>query len=326
VTGRLPPEIENPVPEIESELSVKAAVPLEVTVTDLLTAVPIETFPKAMELALRVRAGVAAFSCIDIFCEDEFEVAVRVAVWAVVTEDTVAVKVAVEAPEATDTLDGTVTAVSLLDRITPWPPVWAAELRETVQLVVPAPVKELFPQDRAERVGVAVGDEVDASPFNLIEVVLATEPCFAVRVTVCVEVTEAMLAEKFTLVAPEGMVVEAGTPIELLLLERSTTKPLLGALLLIITVQLSVPAPVIDPLAQLNPARDGEPPEPLPCSRIEFVVVRVLSIKAATFNSPVSSVVEPGSKRTCATTLLPAARVSGNVPDCTVKALVELLS
>ena len=80
MTGRFPPETVNPVPEIESELSVKAAVPLEVTVTDLLTAVPTETFPKASDVALRVSAGIAAFSCRETFCEVEFELAVRVAV------------------------------------------------------------------------------------------------------------------------------------------------------------------------------------------------------------------------------------------------------
>lgn len=40
VAGKFPPETEKPVPEIESELMVTAAVPLEVTVTDLDTAVP----------------------------------------------------------------------------------------------------------------------------------------------------------------------------------------------------------------------------------------------------------------------------------------------
>jgi hypothetical protein len=80
VVGMVPPEIENPVPEIESELSVKAAVPLEVTVTDFVTVVPTETLPKAREVALKVKAGLAAFSCRDIFCEDEFELAVKVAV------------------------------------------------------------------------------------------------------------------------------------------------------------------------------------------------------------------------------------------------------
>jgi hypothetical protein len=76
VTGRLPPETENPFPEIESELRVKAAVPLEVTVTDLLTAVPTETFPKASDVALSVRVGVVAFSCNAMLLEPAVRVAV----------------------------------------------------------------------------------------------------------------------------------------------------------------------------------------------------------------------------------------------------------
>lgn len=61
--GNPPPETENPVPEIESELMVTATVPLEVTVTDLVTAVPTETLPNESEVALRLSAGVAAFNC-----------------------------------------------------------------------------------------------------------------------------------------------------------------------------------------------------------------------------------------------------------------------
>jgi hypothetical protein len=88
----------------------------------------------------------------------------------VVTDATVAVKVAVVAPDATDTLAGAVTAVSLLDKVTFWPPVGAAEVNETVQLDVPAPVKELVLQERADKVGVEVGDEGVVTAFNLIAV------------------------------------------------------------------------------------------------------------------------------------------------------------
>jgi len=62
VAGRLPPETEYPVPVTESELMVAATVPVEVTVTDFVTAVPTETLPNANELTLRLKAGAAAFS------------------------------------------------------------------------------------------------------------------------------------------------------------------------------------------------------------------------------------------------------------------------
>lgn len=62
VAGVLSPVTENPEPEIESELMVTGAVPLEVTVMDLETAVPIDTLPNEREVALRVRPGTEAFN------------------------------------------------------------------------------------------------------------------------------------------------------------------------------------------------------------------------------------------------------------------------
>lgn len=85
---------------------------------DCETEVPSATFPKDREVALRLNAGVAAFSCRATLFEDELAPAVNVAVWAVLTEATLAVKEALEAPDATDTLAGTLTALLLLDRVT----------------------------------------------------------------------------------------------------------------------------------------------------------------------------------------------------------------
>ena len=74
--------------------------------------------------------------------------AVSIAVCAVLTGATVAEKLAVVAPSATVTEVGTVTAAELLDRVTAWPPVEAAELSVTVQLSVPPPVIEALAQVR----------------------------------------------------------------------------------------------------------------------------------------------------------------------------------
>jgi len=134
-------------------LIVRAVVPLEVTVTDLLTAVPTETLPKASDVALRVRAGVAAFSCRATLFDAELEPAVRVAVCAVVTEATVAVKEALVAPAAMVTLAGTVTALLLLASATVSPPVGAAPDRVTVHESLSAPVIELLLQETALTVG-----------------------------------------------------------------------------------------------------------------------------------------------------------------------------
>ena len=56
------------------------------------------------------------------------------------TAETVAVKLALAAPAATVTDDGTVIAVALLERLTDWPPVPAAAFSVTVHVSVPAPV------------------------------------------------------------------------------------------------------------------------------------------------------------------------------------------
>lgn len=124
-------------------LIVTAAVPLDVIVTDLLTAVPTETLPKAKELALRLSDGVAAFSCMAKLLDELLAVAVMVAVCVVVTDATLAVKEAADEPAGTTTLAGTVTALTLLVTATLWPADGAGALSDTVQVVDPDPAKEL---------------------------------------------------------------------------------------------------------------------------------------------------------------------------------------
>ncbi len=85
-----------------------------------------------------------------------FALAVRVAVAAVLTEETVAVKAAEVEPEATVTEAATPTALLLLARRTRNPPLVAAAFSETVQLSVPAPVIEVLVQLKALRVAVFV--------------------------------------------------------------------------------------------------------------------------------------------------------------------------
>lgn len=191
-----------------------------------------------------------------------------------------------------------------------------------MQLVVPAPVNELLPQLKPVTVVIIC----DADPLSLIEKVFEVLPCVAVSVTVSELVTAAALAVKLALLAPEGTVTEAGTMMALLLLARLTGNPVLGAAALMLTVQLSVPAPIIEELVHVRPDSDAVV-EPLPCSFTELVAAWAVELViAVTLSSPVVSVVEPGSKRTCATRLPPALRVAGSVPACTVKELLELLS
>jgi hypothetical protein len=74
----------------------------------------------------------------------------------VLTEETVAVALAVVAPAATVTDAGTVTSELLLAKLTVKPPVGAAVFRDTVQLSVPEPVIDPLVQLRALSVGTLV--------------------------------------------------------------------------------------------------------------------------------------------------------------------------
>ncbi len=291
MAGKLPPETENPVPEIESDLRVTATVPLEVTVTGFVTAVPTETLPNDRELALRLNAGTAAFSCIAKLCDDPFALAKIVAVCDVLTEFTFAVNDAEDAPDATVTLAGTFTALLLLPSATLKPPDGAAALSDTVQVVVPAPVKELLAHESAlmEAVNGA------ADPLRLIDVVFETVPCVAVSVTVCEAPTLDTLAAKLALFAPCGTNTETGTLTALLLLARLTVMPPAGACALNVTLQLSVPAPIIDELVQLTPDNEGVEEEPLPCNFIVSPTLTLELVTPFTLNCPVESVADPGS-------------------------------
>ena len=102
-----------------------------------------------------------------------------------VTAETVAEKVALVAPAATVTEEGTFTADELLERVTAWPPVGAAPLNVTVQRSVAAFVSEALAQLRLVKLG---------SPFPLttmVEVVPEEE----LLVTVIFPVTALVLAE-----------------------------------------------------------------------------------------------------------------------------------
>jgi hypothetical protein len=138
------PETEKPVPLTAAVLTVNAEAPVSDRVSDCFAAVFIFTLPKAMLLALTVRVAPPACNCRGKVMEAPPAVAVRVAVCAEATAETVAAKAALEDPAATVTEAGTVTALLLLVRLTVAPPVGAAMLRVTVQLSVAEPVMDAF--------------------------------------------------------------------------------------------------------------------------------------------------------------------------------------
>lgn len=190
VVGKLPPETENPVPDIESELIFTGTLPLEVTVTDLVAAVPNETLPKSSEVVLKLTCGPTAFSSIAKLRVEFSALAVTVAFCDALTAATPAVKEEVEAPEGTITLVGTVTEPLLLDTETLRPPVGAAELNPSVHVVVPAPVNELLPHE-------SWLNEPGFSEFgySVIKSVFVTPPVAPVIVTV----TDWLTAEEMAL-------------------------------------------------------------------------------------------------------------------------------
>jgi len=123
--------------------------------------------------------------------------------------------------------------------------------------------------------------------------VLATPPALAVRVTVSEELTDETLAAKLTFVEPDPTITEAGTVTALLLLVTLTAYPLLGAAVFNVTVQLSVPAAVIEPFAQANVLKlavvvvPAAVPVPLSPTTSLALVVALLVIVNCPFAAPI---------------------------------------
>ena len=127
-------------PLSDPALTVTAAVPEEVSVTDPVPVPPTATVPRLTLVVLSESVGTAAHRLIPLVAVPPPAVAVSIAVCAALTADTVAVKLALLDPATTIADDGTATEVLLLDRFTAWPPVPAGLDTVTWQLSVPAPV------------------------------------------------------------------------------------------------------------------------------------------------------------------------------------------
>jgi hypothetical protein len=95
----------------------------------------------------------------------------------------------------------------------------------------------------------AVSDELDA-PSDSTKA-FDTPPAVAVSVAVCAVETAETVAEKPMLVVPDPTVTPEGTVTAALLLTSVTAAPPLAAAAFSVTVQASLPAPVIDPSVQL---------------------------------------------------------------------------
>jgi hypothetical protein len=89
--------------------------------------------------------------------------------------------------------------------------------------------------------------------------VFDTVPADAVSVTVVAVLTALTIAENVALAEPAATVTELGTVTAPLLLPRFVINPPVAAAAFSVTVQLSVPAPVIEPLEQVRPVSTGIP-------------------------------------------------------------------
>jgi hypothetical protein len=166
----------------------------------------------------------------------------RVAVMVTGVEDVTAVvftvNVALVAPAATVTLEGTVAAAALLERLTTAPLLGAGPLSVTVPLEEEPPVTLLGLRVIEERVGdVPAGVTVSVAVFVVV-------PRVAVMVTGVEAVTAVVFTVNVALVAPAATVTLAGTVAADALLERDTTAPLLGAGPLRVTVPVEEEPPV----------------------------------------------------------------------------------
>lgn len=151
VAGVIPLVIENPAPLMELEMIVAAALPVDVTVTDLVTAFPTRTSPYASDDVLSVNDGADDFEPFNwkatVF-DDPFAVAETERVCAELTAATFAINEALIALAGIATFAGTFTALLLEARPT-ITAVGNAVVSDTVQVVLPDPMKEVFAQVRA---------------------------------------------------------------------------------------------------------------------------------------------------------------------------------
>ena len=112
---------------------------------------------------------------------------------------------------------------------------------------------------------------VGAAAFSCRVKLLETLPALAVSVTACAVVTDDTVAVNPALVALAGTTTVAGTITAALLLARPTLKPPLPAAAVSVTVQVSLPDPVIDPLLQESTLKPAGTAVPVPVRLITAV-------------------------------------------------------
>jgi hypothetical protein len=140
VTGSPSPGIENPLPVTVAPATITAVLPVEDRTSCCVAAELTGTLPNERLDELMPSTGAAAPRCTAKVRATPPTLAVSVAAWIDVTAETFAVKPALVVPPRIVTAEGTLTALLLLVKLTPRPPLGAVEFSVTVQLSVPAPV------------------------------------------------------------------------------------------------------------------------------------------------------------------------------------------
>jgi len=112
-----------------------------------------------------------------------------------------------------------------------------------------------LPKLRLPVLSVSPGTEA----FNCIARLSVTLPAVAVSVAVCAVLTTVTVAVNGALLAPAATVTVAGTATALLLLPRLTARPPLPAAAFSVTVQASVPDPLIVLLLHVSPLNTANP-------------------------------------------------------------------
>jgi hypothetical protein len=128
--------------------------------------------------------------------------------------------------------------------------------------------------------------------------VFETLPALAVSVTVWAELNEDTVAAKDALVAPAGTVAALGTVTVLLLLDRLTLNPPVGAAALRVVVQVTLPEVVIEELLQEKEFSAGAA-APVPMPKRLTVVLGLDEELLETVNWPLTGPAADGLNCNC---------------------------
>jgi hypothetical protein len=186
----------------------------------------------------------------------------------------------------------------------------AVPLEVSVSDCVVAAFKFTLPNDRLE----ALRETAGTAAINCKAKFAEALPAFAVSVAVCVVLTADTVAENAALVAPPATVTVAGTVTAGLLLARPTANPPLGAAPFRATVQLSVPAPVIEALEQ-----ESELSVAMPVPLRATVAVPPDEALLEIASDPIAVPARVGSNCTVSVAVWFGFSVTGNVAPDTLK-------